>query len=46
MRDIISEKQSLSLTENSHSARSCYTWAAGGPITDDEISHDWQSKED
>jgi hypothetical protein len=28
-----------------HSARTCYTWAAGGPITEDSISYDWQSKE-
>lgn len=27
-----------------HSARTCKTWAAGGPITDDRISADWQSK--
>jgi hypothetical protein len=27
-----------------HSARTCYTWAAGGPITEDSISADWQSK--
>jgi hypothetical protein len=27
-----------------HSARSCYTWATGGPIEDDKISADWQSK--
>ena len=27
-----------------HSARSCYTWAAGGPITDDAVSTSWQSK--
>ena len=27
-----------------HSARSCYTWAAGGPIKDDKISRDWQKK--
>jgi hypothetical protein len=27
-----------------HSARSCYTWAAGGPITDDQDSYEWQSK--
>ena len=24
-----------------HSARTCETWAAGGPITDDAISLDW-----
>lgn len=28
-----------------HSARTCYTWAAGGPITEDKISYDWQSRE-
>ena len=27
-----------------HSARTCYTWAAGGPITDDEVSAEWQEK--
>jgi hypothetical protein len=27
-----------------HSARTCYTWAAGGPITEDAISMEWQSK--
>jgi hypothetical protein len=27
-----------------HSARSCYTWAAGGPITSDRISKQWQAK--
>lgn len=27
-----------------HSMRSCYTWAAGGPIVDDEISYGWQSR--
>lgn len=27
-----------------HSARTCYTWAAGGPITSDKISYEWQSK--
>lgn len=27
-----------------HSARSCYTWAAGGPITEDRVSYDWQSR--
>ncbi len=29
-----------------HSARTCYTWAAGGPITENEASHDWQSRSD
>jgi len=27
-----------------HSARTCYTWAAGGPISSDTISSQWQSK--
>ena len=27
-----------------HSARTCYTWAAGGPIELDSISHDWQKR--
>ena len=27
-----------------HSARSCYTWAKGGPIEDDDVSIDWQTK--
>jgi len=27
-----------------HSARTCRTWAAGGPITQDSISADWQSR--
>ena len=27
-----------------HSARSCYTWAAGGPIKEDKISYEWQEK--
>jgi len=27
-----------------HSARSCYTWAAGGPITTDKISQSWADK--
>ena len=25
-----------------HSARTCDTWAKGGPIKDDKISYDWQ----
>ena len=29
-----------------HSARTCYTWAAGGPITEDKVSHDWQERQD
>jgi hypothetical protein len=27
-----------------HSARTCYTWASGGPIEENEISYGWQSK--
>lgn len=27
-----------------HSARSCYTWAAGGPIVEDSVSLSWQNK--
>ena len=27
-----------------HSARSCHTWAKGGPIVDDEKSYDWQER--
>tara|TARA_Y100001938_G_scaffold150021_1_gene239251 strand:- start:9242 stop:9766 length:525 start_codon:yes stop_codon:yes gene_type:complete len=27
-----------------HSARACYTWAAGGPIDEDSVSHDWQDR--
>ena len=27
-----------------HSARTCYTWAAGGPITTDETSRSWANK--
>lgn len=27
-----------------HSARTCETWAAGGPITDDKISYAWHQK--
>mgnify|MGYP006254202561 FL=1 len=27
-----------------HSARSCYTWAAGGPIDEDKVSYQWQGK--
>ena len=26
------------------SLRSCATWAGGGPIVDDEVSYDWQSR--
>ena len=27
-----------------HSARSCHTWAKGGPITKDEKSYNWQER--
>ena len=27
-----------------HSARTCRTWAKGGPITEDTISYKWQEK--
>ena len=27
-----------------HSARSCHTWAKGGPITDDDKSYNWQER--
>ena len=27
-----------------HSARSCQTWAAGGPIDENKISYEWQEK--
>jgi hypothetical protein len=27
-----------------HSARTCETWAAGGPITDDKVSYAWHEK--
>ena len=27
-----------------HSARSCYTWAGGGPISEDKKSTEWQKK--
>ncbi len=27
-----------------HSARSCYTWAKGGPIAEDSVSYEWQDK--
>ena len=27
-----------------HSARTCYTWAAGGPITTDKVSNEWERK--
>ncbi len=27
-----------------HSERSCYTWAAGGPIDTNKVSHEWQER--
>ena len=27
-----------------HSARTCYTWAAGGPITSNKVSKEWSDK--
>lgn len=27
-----------------HSARTCYTWAKGGPIEDNKVSYDWQKR--
>lgn len=27
-----------------HSARTCYTWASGGPITKNSVSIDWEKK--
>lgn len=27
-----------------HSARTCYTWAAGGPISEDKVSEEWQQR--
>ena len=27
-----------------HSARTCSTWAAGGPITKDSVSYEWQKR--
>jgi hypothetical protein len=29
-----------------HSARTCRTWAKGGPITEDSISYDWQDRKE
>ena len=29
-----------------HSARTCYTWASGGPIDKDDVSLEWQDKND
>ena len=28
-----------------HSARTCYTWAAGGPISEDKVSMEWQQRQ-
>ena len=28
------------------SLRSCATWAGGGPITDDNVSYDWQKRKE
>lgn len=27
-----------------HSARTCYTWSKGGPIVKDNVSYDWQNR--
>ncbi len=27
-----------------HSERSCYTWAAGGPIEENKVSYSWEKK--
>ena len=27
-----------------HKDRTCYTWAAGGPIDEDKVSYQWQEK--
>ena len=27
-----------------HSARTCYTWAKGGPIDEDSVSYEWQER--
>ena len=29
-----------------HSARTCYTWAAGGPISEDSVSAHWQKEKE
>ena len=29
-----------------HSARSCRTWAKGGPIKEDSVSYEWQERND
>ena len=29
-----------------HSARTCRTWAKGGPIKEDSISYDWQERKE
>jgi hypothetical protein len=34
----------LGTPQKSHSARSCRTWAKGGPIKEDNKSAEWQSK--
>ena len=28
-----------------HSARTCRTWAKGGPIKEDKVSYDWQKRQ-
>jgi hypothetical protein len=27
-----------------HSERTCYTWAAGGPIDTNKVSYEWQER--
>ena len=29
-----------------HSERTCYTWAAGGPIDTDKVSYEWQKRKE
>ena len=29
-----------------HSARVCYTWTAGGPVSENDISQSWQQRSD
>ena len=29
-----------------HSERTCYTWAAGGPIDTNKVSHEWQERKE
>ena len=29
-----------------HSERTCYTWAAGGPIDTDKVSYEWQERKE